>query len=106
MPGFWHHFRYMMCVIKNVHFKKRIMKSIKLNVFFLALSFFAFSATFAQDTTGKPKPDTSKLPPKHDSTSMTTTKSGGSIVSNNISAVNASLTKNEDKGAAKKEETK
>ena len=32
------------------------MKSIKLKVFFLAASFFAFSATFAQDTSGKPKP--------------------------------------------------
>ena len=95
-----------MGVIKNDHFKKRIMKSIKLKVFFLAVSFLAVSATFAQDTSGKPKPDTSKLPPKHDSTSMTSTKSGASTVSSNISAINSSLTKKEDKVEAKKEETK
>ena len=84
------------------------MKSIKLKVFFLALSFLAFSATFAQDTTGKPKPkpDTSKLPPKHDTTSMTKTSSSGSIVSSNVNVSNSSLTKQEDKVAAKKEESK
>ena len=79
------------------------MKSIKLKVFFLAAGFCAFSAAFAQDTTQKPKPDTSKLPPKHDSTSMTSTKSGASAVSSNISAINSSLTKKEDKVEAKKE---
>jgi hypothetical protein len=96
-----------MSVIKYLHLKKRIMKSIKLKVFFLALSFLAFSATFAQDTTGKkPKPDTSKLPPKHDTTSMTKTSSSGSIVSSNANVSNSSSTKQEDKVAAKKEETK
>ena len=80
------------------------MTSIKLKVFFLAVSFFAFSATFAQDTTRKPKPDTSKLP-KPDTTSMKTTQSGN-VVSSNVNAVNSSLTKSDDKVAAKKEETK
>ena len=45
------------------------MKSSKLRVFLLAASFFAFSATFAQDTTNKPKPDTSKSP-KPDTTKI------------------------------------
>ena len=79
------------------------MKSIKLKVFFLAVSFCAFSAAFAQDTTHKPKPDTSKSP-KPDTTKIQIDKGSGSIGSN-VSVVNPSLTKNEDKVAAKKEET-
>ena len=79
------------------------MKSSKLRLFLLAASFFAFSATFAQDTTNKPKPDTSKSP-KPDTTKIEAPKGGGTSGSN-VSAVNASLTKNEDKVAAKKEET-
>ena len=79
------------------------MKSTKFKVLLLATSLFAFSATFAQDTTNKPKPDTSKTP-KHDSTSMRTTTGGGSMATN-VSAINLSLTKTKDKVAAKKEET-
>ncbi len=55
------------------------MKASKLKVLFTAAGFFALSASFAQDTTMAPKPDTSKMPsdttkmPMHDSTSMSTT---------------------------------
>ena len=79
------------------------MKSIKLKVFFLAAGFFALSSTFAQDTTQKPSPDTSKTP-KHDSTTVINTNgSNDKVVSNNVSAINSSLTKKEDKAEAKKE---
>jgi hypothetical protein len=89
------------------------MKSIKLKVFFLALSFFAFSATFAQDTTSKPKPDTSnkpkpdtsKLPPKHDSTSVIRTHTSGSLLSGHVNPINSALTNSKDKVEAKKEAT-
>ena len=80
------------------------MKSIKLNVLFLALSFFAISATFAQDTTGKPKPDTSKLP-KKDSTSLIKTHNAGSLLSSKFNPINATLTNNKTKVEAKKEAT-
>jgi len=93
-----------MGVNNDVHPKKKIMKSIKLKVFFLALSFLAFSATFAQDTTHKPKPDTSKLP-KHDSTSMRITPGIGSLLGNTVNVDSSSLTKNEGKPEAKKEVT-
>ena len=86
---------------KYFHIKKIIMKSIKLKVFFLAVSFFSFSVIFAQDTTNKPKPDTTKLPPKHDSTSMINTHSSGSFLSSNVDAINSSLTKNRDRVEAK-----
>jgi hypothetical protein len=81
------------------------MKSIKLKVFFLAVSFCAFSAAFAQDTTHKPKPDTSKLPPKHDTTSMINDHGSKSIVSRNVDVITSSLKASEDKVVAKKEET-
>ena len=79
------------------------MKSIKLKVFFLAVSFFAFSTSFAQDTTSKPKPDTTKLPPKHDSTSMIKTHNGGSLLSSKVNPINATLTNSKNKVEAKKE---
>jgi hypothetical protein len=86
------------------------MKSINLKVSLLALSFFTFSAIFAQDTTNKPKPDTTNKPnpdtskPKNGtSTSMRTT--GISLLSSKGDATN-SFAINEDKIAAKKEETK
>ena len=78
------------------------MKSIHLKAFFLALSFFTFSAIFAQDTTNKPKPDTTK--PKHDSTSMAK-QSGAGLLCSNIDAINSSLI-NDDKIAARKEDKK
>ena len=80
------------------------MKSIKLKVFFLAVSFLAVSATFAQDTSGKPKPDTSKLP-KKDSTSMIKTHNSGSLLSSKFNPLNATLTNNKTKVEAKKEVT-
>ena len=81
------------------------MKSIKLKVFFLAASFFALSATFAQDTTNKPTPDTSKAP-KPDTTSMKAADKDNSVVNKDAQAINSSLTKAEDKKVeAKKEET-
>jgi hypothetical protein len=67
------------------------MKSMKLKAIFLGLSICAFSATFAQDTTGKPKTDTTKLP-KHDSTSMVIPHSNGNLLSVHMNAVNTSLT--------------
>ncbi|HVZ96104.1 MAG TPA: hypothetical protein VG847_04460 [Chitinophagaceae bacterium] len=45
------------------------MKSTGLKGVFLGLTCFAATAIFAQDTTNKPKPDTSKWP-KRDTTSM------------------------------------
>ncbi len=45
------------------------MKSTGLKGIFLGLTCFAATAVFAQDTTNKPKPDTSKWQ-KHDTTSM------------------------------------
>jgi hypothetical protein len=94
-----------MSVVNNIFsLKTRIMKSIKLKVFFLALSSLAFSATFAQtDTSHKPKSDTSKMP-KHDSTSMIKTHSSGSLLSNNVTVMDSFLSKNEEKVEAKKEE--
>ena len=79
------------------------MSSIKLKVFFLAASFFSFSAIFAQDSTNKPVPDTSKMP-KHDSTSMIMNQPGRSVISNNVTEITASLEKKANKVDAKKEE--
>ena len=76
------------------------MKSMKLKAIFLGLSLCAFSATFAQDTTGKPKTDTTKLP-KHDSTSMVIPHSNGNLLSVNVNAINASLAGYENKAEAK-----
>jgi len=64
------------------------MKSMKLKAIFLGLSICAFSATFAQDTTGKPKTDTTKLP-KHDSTSMVIPHSNGNLLSVNVNTLNS-----------------
>jgi len=96
-----------------IHIKKMIMKSIKLKVFFLALSFLAFSATFAQDTSHKHKPDTSKWPksdtskmPRPDTTGIRTTGSGSSIAANGSHVTTPSLAQPSDKVAARKEETK
>ena len=96
-----------------IHIKKMIMKSIKLKVFFLALSFFAFSATFAQDTSHKHKSDTSKWPksdtskmPRPDTTGIRTTGSGSNIAANGSHVTRPSLTQPSDKVAARKEETK
>jgi hypothetical protein len=89
------------------------MKSIKLKVFFLALSFFAFSATFAQDTSHKHRPDTSKWPksdtskmPRPDTTGVKTTGSESSIAGNTYHVNRPSLTESSGKVAARKEETK
>ena len=82
------------------------MKSIKVKAFFLAASFFVFSASFAQDTTNKPKPDTSKLPPKHDSTSVINTHGNGSLMSSAVNVINLSLANNEFKVEAKLEALK
>ena len=79
------------------------MKSIKLKVFFLAAGFFALSSTFAQDTTQKPSPDTSKTPKKDSTTMIKANGSSVKVVTSNVSAINSSLTKKEDKAEAKKE---
>lgn len=79
------------------------MKLIKVKVFFLAVSFFSFSALFAQDSTNNPKTDTSKAP-KHDSTSMIQTHRSGNILSSNATEITAFIGKNENKVEAKKEE--
>ena len=78
------------------------MKYVKVKLFVLATGFFAFSGVYAQDTMHKPTPDTSKSP-RHDSTTMKTTKASRSIVST-IGEVNLFLTENEDNAVAKKEE--
>ena len=85
------------------------MKSINLKVSLLALSFFTFSAIFAQDTTNKPKPDTTNKPKpdtsKKSSTSTSMRTSGNNLLSSYIDAIN-SFAINEDKIAAKREDTK
>jgi len=86
------------------------MKAINLKVSLLALSFFTVSAIFAQDTTNKPKPDTTNKPKPDTSkskigTSTSMKTSVNNLVSSNLDAIN-SLAINEDKIAAKREETK
>ncbi|MEO8763058.1 MAG: hypothetical protein ABI416_02170 [Ginsengibacter sp.] len=81
------------------------MKSMKLKAIFLGLSLCAFSATFAQDTTGTPKTDTTKLP-KHDSTSMVIPHSNGNLLSFQANVSNALLVSNVNKAEAKIEAIK
>lgn len=74
------------------------MKSITLKTLLVAASFFAMSATFAQDTSTVPKPDTTNKPSTdttkkmHDSTTSTLTlsNSNNSVAMNNENA-NASF---------------
>jgi|HubBroStandDraft_2_1064218.scaffolds.fasta_scaffold3052914_1 hypothetical protein len=63
------------------------MKSPILKTVFLAMSCCATIATFAQDSSKWPKPDTSKMP-KHDSTH---TKSKASALHVGVSGVTANL---------------
>jgi hypothetical protein len=79
------------------------MKFIKVKVFFLAVSFFSFSAIFAQDSTSHPKTDSSKAP-KHDSTSMIQTPRSSNALTSNVTEITAFIGKNENKVEAKKEE--
>ena len=76
----------------------------KSKAFFLALSCFAFSAAFAQDTPKTPKPDTTKWP-KHDSSLVKhiiqPVKPGNST----FNATTLFMINNENKLAAKKEST-
>ncbi len=74
------------------------MKSIKLKTFLAAASFFAMSATFAQDTSTVPKPDTTNKPSTdttkmmHDSTASTITlsNSDNTVALNNENASTSS----------------
>ncbi|MGH2646305.1 MAG: hypothetical protein ACRDE8_02015 [Ginsengibacter sp.] len=81
------------------------MKSMKSKAFFLALSCFAISASFAQDTPKTPKPDTTKEP-KHDS-SMVKHNTVKPVKQDNTTynATTLFMMNNENKLAAKKEST-
>ena len=60
------------------------MTSTQLKTIFAGLSCFAFTTIFSQDTTMKPKTDTSKWP-KHDSTKL------GTVLNNHIPANQVNL---------------
>ncbi len=74
----------------------------KSKAFFLALSCFVFSATFAQDSPKTPKPDTTKRP-KHDSTTVKHNIQPAKAATT-IDATTSFIMINENKLAAKKEQ--